>query len=213
MSEHEELRTALGAYLIGSLAPAERAAVERHLARCAECRAELTTLAPLPGLLGRLSPDEARSRALTPAPDLLARTLDTVRARRRAERRRLLRWRLAAAAAAAVAVVAAGTSLWPSGPPAAPLVAVAGAGAAGTGSLEARGWGTAVELDVTGLPVAPRYVAVAVARDGRGEVAATWGATPSGRAVVSGATAIPRAELAAVEVRTADGRAVLTLPG
>lgn len=213
MNEHEELRTALGAYLIGSLSPADRATVERHLAGCAGCRSELTALAPLPGLLGRLSAEDARSRALSPDPDLLARTLDAVRARRAAERRGLRRWQLAAAAAVVVAAVTAGAALWPSGPPAAPLVAVAGASAAGTGSLDARGWGTAVELDLSGLPAAPRYVAVALARDGYGEVAATWGATASGRAVVSGATAIPRGELAAVEVRTADGRAVLTLPG
>lgn len=213
MNEHEELRTALGAYLIGSLPPADRAAVERHLASCAECRSELTTLAPLPGLLGRLSAEAARSRALSPDPDLLARTLDAVRARRAAERRSLWRWRLTAAAAAVVAVVTAAASLWPSGPPPAPLVAVAGGSAAGTGSLDARGWGTAVELDLSNLPAAPGYVAVAVARDGHGEVAATWGATASGGAVISGATAIPRAELAVVEVRTADGRTVLTLPG
>lgn len=60
---------------------------------------------------------------------------------------------------------------------------------------------------------APGYVAYAVGRDGRREIAASWGATPDGHAAVTGATAIPRADVAAVQVRTTDGRALLTLSG
>ncbi|MCM3884277.1 anti-sigma factor [Frankia sp. R82] len=47
-------RIALGAYVLGALEPADRAAVANHLAGCADCRAELASLAGLPGLLGRL---------------------------------------------------------------------------------------------------------------------------------------------------------------
>lgn len=45
-----------GAYLLGALAPAERAAYERHLAGCASCREAVAEIAVLPGLLGRLDP-------------------------------------------------------------------------------------------------------------------------------------------------------------
>ncbi len=43
-----------GAYVLGALAPAERAAFERHLGGCAPCRESVASLAVLPGLLRRL---------------------------------------------------------------------------------------------------------------------------------------------------------------
>ena len=101
----------------------------------------------------------------------------------------------------------------PARPAGTALVTAAGVAASGTGVLDAKAWGTEIELDVAGLPPAPAYVAFALARDGRGEVAASWGSTPQGRVVVTGATAITRGDLAAVQIRTADGRALLTLPG
>ncbi|MER6596669.1 zf-HC2 domain-containing protein, partial [Micromonospora purpureochromogenes] len=45
-----------GAYVLGALAPADRAAYERHLAGCAACREAVAEIAVLPGLLGRLDP-------------------------------------------------------------------------------------------------------------------------------------------------------------
>ncbi|OLT19451.1 hypothetical protein BJF78_10770 [Pseudonocardia sp. CNS-139] len=87
--------------------------MERHLATCRRCRAELAELAPLPGLLGRLDAAEVRSQALTPGPDLLARTLAAVRAAQAAEHRRLRRWRVGAAAAAAAALVATAAAVVP----------------------------------------------------------------------------------------------------
>lgn len=46
-----EARRALGVYLLGAISPADRSAVGRHLAGCADCRDELAWLASLPGLL------------------------------------------------------------------------------------------------------------------------------------------------------------------
>jgi predicted lipoprotein with Yx(FWY)xxD motif len=48
-----DIRPLLGVYLTGAIAPADRAVVVRHLAACADCRAELAGLAGLPGLLRR----------------------------------------------------------------------------------------------------------------------------------------------------------------
>lgn len=217
-SEHAERSRDLGAYLLGSLAPAERAGVDRHLAGCALCRAELAALAPLPGLLGRLTAEEARrirDGLAGPPDDLVRRTVEAVHEERRRERRRLFGWRLATVAATLVAVVGIGTLLVPDlvgGAPGEPFVAAAGVSASGNGTLQARTWGTALQLELAGLPAAPSYQAFATARDGHTEVAASWGATPSGRAVVAGATAIQRTDLVAVEVRTADGTPLLTLP-
>ena len=49
--EHDD-----GAYVLGALSPAERAAYERHLATCSFCREAVADIAVLPGLLGRLDP-------------------------------------------------------------------------------------------------------------------------------------------------------------
>jgi anti-sigma factor RsiW len=50
---------ALGAYVLGALEREERSRLEAHLETCAVCREELEELAPLPGLLSRLTVDEA----------------------------------------------------------------------------------------------------------------------------------------------------------
>ncbi|WP_433293933.1 anti-sigma factor family protein [Pseudonocardia sp. CA-142604] len=206
-------RTDLGAYLVGSLDPAERAEVEQHLATCIDCRSELTELAPLPGVLGRIDAAEARDRLLTPSPDLLSRALAAVDEHGQKERHRLLRWKMAAAAAAVVAVLAGVLpQLITNGTNGTPMAVMTGVTAAGVGTMHQRAWGTAVHLELSGLPPASGYRAYATARDGRTEVAANWGASPDGRATVIGTTAIPRNELASIDIRTVDGRRLLTLP-
>jgi predicted lipoprotein with Yx(FWY)xxD motif len=47
------IRPQLGVYLTGAIDPADRVVVVRHLAACADCRAELAGLAGLPALLRR----------------------------------------------------------------------------------------------------------------------------------------------------------------
>lgn len=57
----DEIRHALGVYVLGSIDPAERTVVDRHLATCPACRDELAGLAGLPALLGRLTVPEVES--------------------------------------------------------------------------------------------------------------------------------------------------------
>lgn len=52
-----DIRVELGVYVLGAIAPADRAKVVRHLAACERCREELAGLAPLPALLRRLPPE------------------------------------------------------------------------------------------------------------------------------------------------------------
>src|SRR6266446_1663608 len=47
------IRPQLGVYLTGAIAQADRVVLVRHLAACADCRAELAGLAALPALLRR----------------------------------------------------------------------------------------------------------------------------------------------------------------
>ena len=107
-----EIRPALGVYLLGAIAPADRGAVASHLAGCADCREVLAHLAGLPGLLGsvpagdaaRLAMEEAGGAAEDELPlGVTLRSLLALVARRR--RRRLWRW---LAVTAAVVVIAAG---------------------------------------------------------------------------------------------------------
>lgn len=48
----------LGVYLLGALEPSERFAFESHLSYCEICRGELVRLAPLPGLLNQIAPED-----------------------------------------------------------------------------------------------------------------------------------------------------------
>jgi predicted anti-sigma-YlaC factor YlaD len=84
---HQEL----GVYLLGAVEPAQRALVERHLAVCPRCRAELAGLAGLPSLLRRvpagealrLAPDVAAALGPVPSLAVLARRVSSGRPRSR----------------------------------------------------------------------------------------------------------------------------------
>ena len=104
-----------GAYVLGALPPAERAAYERHVPTCPTCREEVAELAGLPGLLGRL--DTATAAAIGKTESAPAAMLDTVLVSASTERRRLRqrhRWQrtgalLAAACLAGVVAFGAAT--------------------------------------------------------------------------------------------------------
>jgi anti-sigma factor RsiW len=107
-----KIRHGLGVYVLGAISPADRSVLDSHLARCADCRAELAGLADLPGRLGSVPAADVASMSLEAAdaaglrdgpPDVLLRALlaRAVRVRRHRLWRRLA-W------AAAVALIAAG---------------------------------------------------------------------------------------------------------
>jgi predicted anti-sigma-YlaC factor YlaD len=109
----DEIRLALGVYVLGAIDPNERAIVDAHLTQCQECREELAGLAGLPALLGRVPLHDAERLALDdtevrdleePPAELLDSLLERISARRRARKSR----GIAAAAAAAVIAVGGG---------------------------------------------------------------------------------------------------------
>lgn len=65
--ECREVELSLGVLVLGALEPAERPAIEAHIAVCPRCSAILAELAPLPGLMHRLDPFE-RDAAAEPRP-------------------------------------------------------------------------------------------------------------------------------------------------
>ena len=93
MAGCDDVRDALGVYVLGAIDPAERALVDQHLAVCRECREELVGLAGLPGLLGRVTPDEVERASTNPPPAapppdrLLNSTLNEVARQHRSRRR------------------------------------------------------------------------------------------------------------------------------
>lgn len=214
MTTHEHPREELASYVLGALDPGDRARLDTHLARCAQCRDELASYAGMPALMSRLSIDEALDDSLLPPPDVFPRLLDAVERDRRADRTHLRRWRLAAVGLAATTALSAVLLVSPNqvqDEPTQQLVAAAGSPARGTATLSPRAWGSSVELTVAGLPPADFYVAWTEDPAGTRIAVASWGPTDAGRAVVTGATALDPDAIRRLTVDTDDGRRLLTL--
>jgi len=148
---HTELRLSLGSYVLGSLDPADRAAIDAHLPGCPACREELASYAALPALMSRVSIDQLRQHSPPVPPAVLSRALDAVALDRAGTLTQLHRWRratvLSVAAAAIVAVLFGATlghTRTSSPPEGTALVAAAGVSASGSALLQAKPWGTAV---------------------------------------------------------------------
>ncbi|OKI47170.1 anti-sigma factor family protein [Micromonospora sp. CB01531] len=213
-----------GAYVLGALAPAERAAYERHLAGCAACREAVAEIAVLPGLLGRLDP--AGLEQFLPSASETSRLpalLDAAWEQRRRERSRARRrYALSGLAAAVLAVLAGvGVSLVRPATPPAPQVALAAMRpVAGPVPLHAevgltdKKWGTEVTLRCgydqrTGHREAYTFRLVAHGPDGATEQVATWLAAPGDDLRMVGATHFTHGELVRLELLRADGTPVL----
>jgi len=216
---HTQLRLSLGSYVLGSLEPADRATLDAHLPGCPACREELASYAALPALMSRLSIDQVRQPTPTVPPTVLNRALNTVAAERNSTVTQLHRWRratvLSAAAATIVAVVLGATLLHtqtPSPPEGTPLIAAAGVSASGSASLQAKPWGTALTLQLQGLPQGDSFTAWVTAPNGTRSIAATWTPSPNGHATLTGAANITDTTHAALQIMQGD-TTLLTLPG
>ena len=204
---------ALGVYVLGAVDDGERARIEAHMDRCPECARELERLMPLPGHLALLTPGEFVSldHAAPPPAGLLTR----LHATQAVSRTRLRRQRVAVAVAA-VALALAGGVLASSRDAGAPVTQVAAADRA-TGvraevDFAARPSGSALTLRMRGAAPGQQCRLVVLGRDGRRDVAATWTATYTGTADITGSTAIPKADVAAIDVVTSAGRRLVHLP-
>ena len=222
------------AYVLGALSPGERSDYQRHLADCEECARSVRMLAGMPGLLARVSEDvlDVARADDDPVPSTLLPAL-VEEVRRRAKRRAWLVSGLAAAAAVAVIAgsVALGNTLTgdgstPAGPatsppsvaPATPMYAVRPLPVTAEVSLTSVSWGTRLDLTCTYEEPADgqegrswRYALVVETRDGETEQVATWVAEPGRTFDITGSTASPKSEIAAVEVQTPQGETLLRL--
>lgn len=223
-----QIAVSLGVYVLGVADTSERQRVEAHLPGCAECRAELARLAPLPGLLARVPPDlrPAGIGAAAPAPVPAAARARRGRLRRppTGDRSRAARPRWAAAvtaAAAAVAGLAGGYLLAPHGgagrPAAAPAMTVSGVNPAAhvraVAALTATSWGTSIRLRVSGIPLNVQCWLVVRSRAGQSEVAGVWEAWNPGPVTVPGSAAWRPSDIASLQVKTATRSLVTVTTG
>ncbi|MFI9641299.1 zf-HC2 domain-containing protein [Micromonospora sp. NPDC051925] len=219
-----------GAYVLGALAPADRAAYERHLAGCAPCRQAVAEVAVLPGLLGRLDPTTLEEFLPPPpeisrAPELIATARDRRRRDRTRNRRRYAVTALVAAVFALVLGFGGASALRPAPTPApttqavrmvsmAPVSAKTPAVHAEIG-LSGTKWGTEVVMhcgyDATvDYGKAYTFRLVAHGPDDATEQIASWLAAPGDDVNLRGATRFTDSELVRLELVRADGTLVLS---
>lgn len=231
--ECAEIRPALGVYILGAISPADRSTVDRHLAGCADCRAELTGLAALPGRLGSVPAADVTSLGGRDAAEGAGRRerppdvpLQTLLARTARIRKRL-RWRRLAVAAAAVLIVGGGAVAGsrvlyaPATRPAASAVPWA---ATVTGSDPQTGmsatvrylrqpWGLALQVQVSGISAGTRCELQVIDARGQDVSAGSWTvAAGYARAWYPASSPFPPADVRGFEITTARGKDLVRLP-
>lgn len=206
------------AYLLGSLAPAERREFEQHLDGCAECTASVAELAALPGLLARVPASEVESPEDLPQ-DLLPRLVTAARRHRR--RTRALTAGLvlgSAAAAVAVALILPGILPGEPGERVAELTLsqVVPSALSAEVRLVAHDWGTSVEMtcsyagDYAGPDVTGGTYGLYLTDDAGGTTQlATWTAMPGRTVEPSGTTSLAFDEIRSVDVRVLGSGTIL----
>ncbi|WP_309114290.1 zf-HC2 domain-containing protein [Saccharothrix sp.] len=204
------------AYVLGSLAPAQRREFEAHLGGCPECAGDVAALAGVPGLLSAVPRDRAVA-LLEPEPagepSVLAGLLAVERSRRR--------WaRLATAAAVVIAALvgAAVTVLLRPLPP--PVVAVppdvvmqqtVPSPVTASVRLVDEPWGTRIEVRCSYAvpasgppPPAFAYALYVVDEQGSAVEVATWTAGPGSTTRPVATTKLGRSDVTAIEIRLVD---------
>lgn len=211
---------ALGAYLLGVLEPAECSGLERHMVRCAECRAELMELAPLVGLLQHVpfeEPLQSAQAGPTPtapgaAPESVGTAQAVSRVVLRARGRRVL---IAGALAAALTGVGVSLSMQSSRPAAVPSAVTVSATDPAThvtasAALASGATGASIRLRLSGLPPAVCRLVVH-ARDGHTETAASWTSGYATAVSVPGSSSFGVRDIARMDVVTSSGRLLVDL--
>ncbi len=220
-----------GAYVLGALSDADRAAFAEHLRGCAECRQAVADVEDLPGLLALVPAEGPVDPPASVLSGLLAEVerleqADQLAARRAARGRR---WWTGAglAAAAAAGVVLSGQLVpmpWTEGGPVVvaaatttvPLTSESDVPITASVDLTAVRWGTKVDVTCSyqvgqgGQYTSGAEYALIVYDDAGGtEEVATWTVVPGVEMNVPAATATPLNQITRVEMVSVSGGAVV----
>ncbi|MBB2945162.1 hypothetical protein FB565_004895 [Actinoplanes lutulentus] len=234
LDEHGSLHRLLGGYLLGGLDEADTDRLDEHLRDCADCRAELDRLAPVPEMLQHL-PDARHLSggaplAVSPAARPSSQNIEGLLSRMRAEKHKevrvnRVRW-LAAAAVVMIAAAAIGYGIFTNGrvqpgtPEALPSVelvssrfeAAPGSSLTGSAVITPKVWGVSVALDVSRMKGQAPFLCLVRTKAGATEQAAVWGDTPDGNAKVVGASSVPVNDVEAILITDKDGKLIGTAP-
>jgi Putative zinc-finger len=218
-----ELRQLLGVYVVGAIDPAERSVVDAHLDECPSCREELSYLAGLPALLGRVPLAEVESMVTEdgdagldaePRGELLDSLLGRVAARRKARRRRGI---LALAATAIVAAGGAAAIAGSVGSPA-PVVAMDVAHAASAKThvsafvqYSSTGHGTAMQVRIDGVAPGTKCEFWVIGRHGQRWLAGSWTAGYAQKAWYPADSPVGTGDVQGFQL-TAAGQVLVTVP-
>lgn len=220
------------AYVLGSLSPAERRQFETHLEGCERCRASVAELSGLPGLLARLDADRAvelleqddgvamsEPAPIAPLPaDLVTRIQAREASRRSSRRTRMLLGLAAAAVVAAGIVIPVSIVSAPHPTVSTALHQVVRSPLSANVELTSVGWGTKIDMSCrysdtdSGVPDSVRwdYALWIVQKNGTASELSSWSAANNSTVTLSAGTAVPVAQIAAVQVRSVrDGTVLL----
>jgi hypothetical protein len=235
LDDHQTLHRLLGGYLLGGLDETDTELLDAHLADCAECRAELDRLSPVPEMLQKM-PDArnlggSAALAVGPAARPSSQNIETLLSRMRAEkfketRVNRARWlavaavTLVAAAGVTYGIFTNGANPPDNGPEALPTASVQllnarfqpapGSGLTGEARLTPKKWGVEVSLDVTRISGNGPFLCLVRNRSGQTEQAAVWGSTPDGEAKLTGASSTPATDVEAILITDKDGKVLGT---
>jgi anti-sigma factor RsiW len=209
-----ERHSDVAAYALGVLDEADAFRFEDHLMECPRCAAHVTEFGPITRqlMLYRRSTPRFVHPMAKPGPRMLDRLLAEVAARRRAGHRRTL---FAVAASVVFAV----------GGPTIAIFAEDGDGAVRVAATDERSgvwaqvttenepWGSQVELEVKDGAGPRSCHLVVIGRDGSEETVTSWNVPDHDARAnsMTGGSAMHPNEIARYEVRTADGKHLVTL--
>jgi hypothetical protein len=203
-----------GAYVLGALDQADRAAFEAHLETCADCRARVAEARPATELLAGLTLLDIADP--TPVPETLLPGLLRAAQRERSNRRWLTG---ALGALAAACITALVVVLWPtgsgeSGPALRAFSVVQTSPVTASARLVPRGWGTEIDLHCHYTQQVERYVPynlVVIDKRGASHVAGSWKLAPGRETTFTGGTSLRKADISRIEITLADGTPILRL--